>query len=267
VDFFGFHPMYVVILLALALIIFGPSRLPKMGAQVGRMLREFQAAREGLTQQMREAFEEEPNFGSSTGPTVAVAEEAPASEPAASTEGAVAVADRPLGETIAAGILDPSTGEEVKPEEQEAAGAAGATTPEIDLTEVAAAKSPATEATPEGGDVTAAASVEPSNETTAEEPESAVTTPDPAVHGVVPEASATGGIVVDSPAEEAVAEHSDAELDAHDASVTSSPGTVVEAPQQGELEAPPPAGGTLFASVSAEHQGSNPPRDEEARPD
>lgn len=56
----GFHPLYVIILLALALIVFGPSRLPKMGAQVGRMMREFQEAREGLTQQMREAFEERP---------------------------------------------------------------------------------------------------------------------------------------------------------------------------------------------------------------
>ena len=56
----GFHPLYVIILLALALIVFGPSRLPKMGAQVGKMMREFQSAREGLTQQVREAFEEQP---------------------------------------------------------------------------------------------------------------------------------------------------------------------------------------------------------------
>ncbi|MGH7912606.1 MAG: twin-arginine translocase TatA/TatE family subunit [Candidatus Dormibacteraceae bacterium] len=56
----GFHPLYVIILLALALIVFGPSRLPKMGAQVGKMMREFQSAREGLTQQVRDAFEEQP---------------------------------------------------------------------------------------------------------------------------------------------------------------------------------------------------------------
>ena len=92
VDFFGFHPLYVVILLALALIIFGPSRLPKLGAQAGRMLREFQAAREGLTQQMREAFEEEPetNFAASTTSD----EEETAAEP--ESEGpAVAVLDPP----------------------------------------------------------------------------------------------------------------------------------------------------------------------------
>ena len=170
-DFFGFHPLYVVILLAIALIIFGPSRLPKMGAQMGRMLREFQAAREGLTQQMREAFEEEPNFGSSSGPTVAVVNQEPASDTAASTETAVGVADRPLGETVASEILDRPAGEstvgEAMPGEPEGTGAVaaeaapGASTPEIDLSTVAAAKSPLPEVTSDEGQAAAAATVEP----------------------------------------------------------------------------------------------------------
>lgn len=170
-DFFGFHPLYVVILLAIALIIFGPSRLPKMGAQMGRMLREFQAAREGLTQQMREAFEEEPNFGSSSGPTVAVVNQEPASDTAASTETAVGVADRPLGETVASEILDRPAGEstvgESMPGEPEGTGAVaaeaapGASTPEIDLSTVAAAKSPLPEVTSDEGQAAAAATVEP----------------------------------------------------------------------------------------------------------
>lgn len=99
-DFFGFHPLYIVILLALALIIFGPSRLPKMGAQVGRMLREFQIAREGLTQQMRDAFEESaPDFGPSSGPDVdsssTYADDDTAKEAEPSSDGSVAVLDPP----------------------------------------------------------------------------------------------------------------------------------------------------------------------------
>lgn len=88
---FGFHPTYVLILLALALIVFGPSRLPKMGAQVGRMLREFQDARDGLTQQMRDAFQEEPETDFA-GSTVPVEEDA---EPAVEVDSPVAVLDPP----------------------------------------------------------------------------------------------------------------------------------------------------------------------------
>ncbi len=271
-DFLGFHPMYVVILLALALIIFGPSRLPKMGAQVGRMLREFQAAREGLTQQMREAFEEEPNFGPSTGPTVAVAEEEPASEPAASTEGAVAVADRPLGETIAAGVDLPPV-DAATPPESEGAGAgpvaagAGESTPEIDLTEVAAAKSPAPQATSQEQEQPAAV-LDPPQVTPFEEPANGATEAPP-VQGVVPEGSATGGVVVESPAEDQAVTSTDDGPEHHEPSLTpGSSGTVVEAPRAGGFETPPAAAGsTPFASVAADHESPPRPRDEQAGPE
>src|SRR5919204_284972 len=43
-PFGGFHWTYVVILLVIVLIIFGPGKLPELGAGVGRALQEFRKA-------------------------------------------------------------------------------------------------------------------------------------------------------------------------------------------------------------------------------
>lgn len=45
---FGLHPAYLVILLAIVLIIFGPGKLPELGGAVGRGMREFRRASDGL---------------------------------------------------------------------------------------------------------------------------------------------------------------------------------------------------------------------------
>jgi len=39
-----FQPMHVIIVLAIALIIFGPGKLPQLGAGLGRSIREFKKA-------------------------------------------------------------------------------------------------------------------------------------------------------------------------------------------------------------------------------
>jgi sec-independent protein translocase protein TatA len=44
---FGMHPAYLLILLAIVLIIFGPGKLPELGSAIGRGLREFQKTRDG----------------------------------------------------------------------------------------------------------------------------------------------------------------------------------------------------------------------------
>jgi len=52
---FGIQPLHIVIVVIVALIIFGPSRLPEIGRGLGRALNEF---RKG-TREMTEGFREE----------------------------------------------------------------------------------------------------------------------------------------------------------------------------------------------------------------
>jgi sec-independent protein translocase protein TatA len=39
-----FQPMHLLIILAIALVIFGPKRLPELGAGLGKSIREFKKA-------------------------------------------------------------------------------------------------------------------------------------------------------------------------------------------------------------------------------
>lgn len=42
-----FQPMHMIIILAIALIIFGPGKLPQIGAGLGKSIREFKKALSG----------------------------------------------------------------------------------------------------------------------------------------------------------------------------------------------------------------------------
>ena len=63
---FGLQPTHLIIILVVALLIFGPSRLPEIGRSFGKMLREFQSATketaQGFTEEVRqpEVHKEEP---------------------------------------------------------------------------------------------------------------------------------------------------------------------------------------------------------------
>lgn len=46
---FGLGPTELVIILILALVIFGPSRLPKVGQQVGEAVRSFNKVKDSTT--------------------------------------------------------------------------------------------------------------------------------------------------------------------------------------------------------------------------
>jgi sec-independent protein translocase protein TatA len=46
-----FQPMHLLIILAIALIIFGPRRLPELGAGLGKSLREFKKAMQDVNQE------------------------------------------------------------------------------------------------------------------------------------------------------------------------------------------------------------------------
>jgi sec-independent protein translocase protein TatA len=50
----------IVLILLLALIIFGPKRLPEMGRTIGRSLKEFRRATSDLRQELEVDLEEEP---------------------------------------------------------------------------------------------------------------------------------------------------------------------------------------------------------------
>lgn len=247
-DFFGFHPLFVVILLALALIIFGPSRLPKMGAQMGRMLREFQAAREGLTQQMRDAFEEEPenDFAAST---TAVDEE---TEPA-SDESTVAVLDPPPdGQTSPEALGTDVEGSEGASDEVDLADAAAAGV-------TAALQTPVEDPETEGPAETAASTEAPEPAATVSTPAAEVAAADP---GTAPTAAAEPETApAETPPEGTVTAEPEAvvqpgEAEAHQESVEGAP---PETPTVTPDRAP--------ATVADHHDTTAQPPDEERRAD
>ncbi len=55
----GFHGLDLIVILVVALLIFGPKRLPEMGASIGKSIKEFRKGMAELTSP-KEAKEEEP---------------------------------------------------------------------------------------------------------------------------------------------------------------------------------------------------------------
>ena len=51
---FGLQPLHLIIILVIALLIFGPKRLPEIGRYIGKTLTEFRAGTQELTQTFRE---------------------------------------------------------------------------------------------------------------------------------------------------------------------------------------------------------------------
>jgi sec-independent protein translocase protein TatA len=47
---FGFHGPDLIIVLAIALLIFGPKKLPEMGASIGKSIKEFKKGMAELTE-------------------------------------------------------------------------------------------------------------------------------------------------------------------------------------------------------------------------
>jgi sec-independent protein translocase protein TatA len=71
-----FHPLWLVVILAVVLIIFGPGRLPELGGAVGKAMREFRKATSELTNEVTNAAQAKPE---QPAPTDSAAK-APASE-------------------------------------------------------------------------------------------------------------------------------------------------------------------------------------------
>ncbi len=56
---FGIQPIHLIVILIVALIIFGPSRLPEIGRGLGKAITEFKHG----TREMTESFREEISSG------------------------------------------------------------------------------------------------------------------------------------------------------------------------------------------------------------
>lgn len=52
VNFLNVGPMELLLILIVALIVFGPARLPEIGSKIGRAVGEFRRAQEELAQEL-----------------------------------------------------------------------------------------------------------------------------------------------------------------------------------------------------------------------
>ena len=63
---FGVHPGFLIILLIIVLIIFGPGKLPELGGAIGRGIREFRKASAEMTEEVKSAVSEKEQGTGST---------------------------------------------------------------------------------------------------------------------------------------------------------------------------------------------------------
>jgi len=56
---FGLQPTHLIIILIVALLIFGPSKLPEIGKAMGKTIREFQTGIKEATQEFTEEVKSE----------------------------------------------------------------------------------------------------------------------------------------------------------------------------------------------------------------
>lgn len=57
-SFFGMGPMEITVIMIVALIIFGPGKLPEIGGQVGRAVRDFRRATRDLTAEFQDSIDD-----------------------------------------------------------------------------------------------------------------------------------------------------------------------------------------------------------------
>ena len=69
------HPLWIVLILAIVLIVFGPGRLPELGGAIGKGLREFRKATSELTSEVTKA-----TTGDEAGPKPETPSETPRAE-------------------------------------------------------------------------------------------------------------------------------------------------------------------------------------------
>ena len=76
---FNIGPEEIILILVIALIVFGPKRLPEIGRTVGKSLREFRKASDDIRQELSLHLDYEPEAAPAPAPTTPL--------PAATTNG------------------------------------------------------------------------------------------------------------------------------------------------------------------------------------
>jgi len=59
-NFLGMGPLELIVILALALVVFGPDKLPEMAQQVGKAIREVRKMTSEVTDEIHRSIEPEP---------------------------------------------------------------------------------------------------------------------------------------------------------------------------------------------------------------
>ena len=57
---FGLQPTHIIIIAVIALLVFGPSRLPSIGRAAGKTIREFQSGMKEVTQSLQTDLTSQP---------------------------------------------------------------------------------------------------------------------------------------------------------------------------------------------------------------
>jgi sec-independent protein translocase protein TatA len=94
---FGIHPGFLLILLVIVLIIFGPGKLPELGSAIGRGIREFRRESDKIVDEVRSSSTERETPPAAPAAEVRPTENRPtviSEKPAASSEAAKAETER-----------------------------------------------------------------------------------------------------------------------------------------------------------------------------
>ncbi len=62
---FGLQPIHLIVIAIVALVIFGPSRLPELGRSVGKMITEFRRGAQEMTEGLKDELANPSDEGSS----------------------------------------------------------------------------------------------------------------------------------------------------------------------------------------------------------
>ncbi|MBI2304990.1 MAG: twin-arginine translocase TatA/TatE family subunit [Chloroflexi bacterium] len=113
-NFGGIGPMELILILVVALIVFGPGKLPELGAGLGRAIREFRRMSSELTRDLNIDLDEKEEEPTSSVAADGPAESQPALPAPATVEPSPALeAGQPLFTEPVATV--PTSGEEVSP--------------------------------------------------------------------------------------------------------------------------------------------------------